>query len=148
MDAFGYFFLIFNTTIIDWRALNLWGAIAIFLLLACGKISLTIYVVLEWMDEYYEVFQDHMNYVKGVFYKTKRRIAYEDIENIHIEQGVVGKLLNFGTIRLFNWKSQKYEYLYQVHNPMRYYHVFEKLMPKVDREEKTFKKKLIEQEQD
>ena len=102
------------------------------------KIALTIYIVLAWLNEYYEVTNSLVRHKKGIFFVKKEQLSLADIQSITLHQGVLGKILNFGTICLYDWKWGKHEYLYAIHNPTKYVEIFEDLLPEIDEERDIF----------
>lgn len=116
----------------------------IFLMLAFGKIALTIYLVLSWLNEYYEITADSVIYYRGVLF---RRIKKDDlvlIRQARVNYGLIGRLFNFGTIILLDIRLIPEIVLYQIHNPLKYLHIFEDLIPDLEEEKKFFKEKSLE----
>lgn len=113
---------------------NTWAFItAIF-----AKMILTIYVVLAWLNEYYEISPALVKHKKGILFVRREQLALDDIQSISLHQGLIGKIFNFGTLSLFDWKWRKNEYLYDVHNPTKYVEIIEKLLPGIDEERDIF----------
>lgn len=110
----------------------------LFILAVLIKMIFTIYIVLAWLNEYYEVTPKLVRHKKGILFVHKEQLALEDIQSISLHQGLIGKIFNFGTLSLFDWKWRKHEYLYDIHNPTKYMEIIEDLLPGIDEERDIF----------
>lgn len=122
--------------------------LTIFLLVVLSKIALSIYIVDQWVDDYYEIRPDKITHRSGLIFKHEVSYLTTRIRSIHVRQSFLGKLLNYGTISIFDWDLNKYVYLYQIHNPMRYAHVLKQIIPSLDEEKHTVRDKIIEEDID
>lgn len=116
------------------------------IILSLGALFLNVYVVLEWLNEYYEITPHAVFHKRGVFFKKEDRYTFQNIKMISIEQGVFGKMLNYGTIVMLDWRLQKYADLYLIHNPMKYLHILEEVLPNVDEQKSTIREHVIERD--
>lgn len=101
------------------------------------KTFLSLFTVLQWLFEYYEIWPNKVTHKKGIFWTKKADHELRDIKYLGFEQGLFGRLLNFGTISLFDWKNEVRATLYLIHNPKKYYHLLQDIVPTLEREEKT-----------
>lgn len=136
-------FLIFHPVLFSSQLSNVAPFIDIyssrlFILAVFIKMILTIYIVLSWLNEYYEVTSKLVRHKKGILFVHKEQLALADIQSITLHQGLIGKLFNFGTLSLYDWKWRKHEYLYDIHNPTKYLDVIEELLPGIDEEKEIF----------
>lgn len=118
--------------------------IPIFLVLVAIKLATIIYVIIDWLNEYYEITPKEMIFKKGLLFKTEQRTLMGHIGSVNLDQGILGRIFNFGTLKLFNWTNEKYVYLYLIHNPTKYMNILEKLLPEADREKKVFREHILE----
>lgn len=144
-------FIIFRTTLLSSQIANTFPYVDLyasrfFLLGVVIKSILTIYVVLRWINEYYEIFPNLVTHKRGLIWIKKEQFSLEDIQSVKIEQGLIGKILNFGTLSLFDWKLKKHGFLYSIHNPMKYVKVIETLLPGIDEEKNIIREKIMEDE--
>jgi membrane protein YdbS with pleckstrin-like domain len=116
----------------------------IFILFVCTKSYISLVVLFTWLNEYYEIFPDRIIHKRGYFFRNQTKHELADIRRITVEQGVLGKLFNFGTIDLEERFTNIHHYLYQIHNPMRYFKIIEELLPKADEEKHTIREHVIE----
>lgn len=109
-----------------------------FLILVLLKIALTIYVVMRWITEYYEIWPHQLMHWSGIFWRTHEKHPFSQIRSVRIEQGLLGKIFGFGSIHIYNWYLEKSTALYLIHNPMKYFHIIEGLLPKTEKERDIF----------
>lgn len=119
-----------------------------FFLLAVGiKMLLSIYIILLWLNEYYEITPSLIRHKRGIFFIKMEQLSLNDIQSISVEQGLLGKILNFGTLSLFDWKWKKNEYLFDIHNPMKYVKIVESLLPGIDQEKNIIREHIMDEEE-
>lgn len=122
--------------------------IPFFLVLVAIKISAIIFVIVAWLNEYYEITAKDIVHQKGLIFKKEERHLLEHIGSITLEQGIFGKIFNFGTLKLYNWTKEKNVYLYLIHNPMKYVRILEELLPDADKSKKIIREHILEPEAD
>jgi hypothetical protein len=108
------------------------------LVLVFLKIAITIYVVMRWITEYYEIWPNMIMHNSGFFLKKTERNPFAQMRSVKIEQGFFGKIFGFGTINLYNWYLKTNTSLYLIHNPIKYFHIIENLIPKSEKEREIF----------
>lgn len=108
-----------------------------FFILVIFKIALTTYVVLAWLNEYYEIRSKEIVHKRGIIWKKEEHYPFRQIRLIKLHQGSFGKLFNYGTIEPFDWDLAKFMSMYQIHNPQKYMEVLEGLVPRAGREKDT-----------
>lgn len=116
------------------------------LFLSIIEMLISVYVVLEWLNEYYEIMPHYIIYKRGLIFKKIERYNFQNIKKIEIFQGVFGRILNYGDLQLFDWRLQKYAGMYQIHNPMKYLHILEELLPNIDEQTALVREHIIERE--
>lgn len=110
------------------------------------KTALTVFVILQWLNEYYEITSTVIYHRKGLIFKTEEKYPLEHIGFVEVKQGIFGKILNFGTISLYDKGRNKYVDMYLIHNPMRYTRVIEELLPQVDEKKQILREHIIEKD--
>lgn len=96
------------------------------------KILMTIWIVLKWLYEYYEITPDYIVHKKGVIFRKTEEYRLDHVRMMDIQETLIGELLNFATITLFDTRLNKYLDLYLIHNPRRYTHVIKALRPDIE----------------
>jgi membrane protein YdbS with pleckstrin-like domain len=112
-----------------------WDAIvflSFFALAGLVKISITCYIVLLWLNEYYEITPEYIYYRKGLIFKKREQYRIDHIRRITVEDSFLGELFNFATITLFDIRFQKYLDMYLIHNARRYAKVLQQLRPEIE----------------
>ncbi|MCR4263154.1 MAG: PH domain-containing protein [Candidatus Roizmanbacteria bacterium] len=120
----------------------------IFITFILAKILLSFYVVLEWLNEYYELTHTSVYHRRGVFFKREEKVPLSIIWQVELSQGIVGKLLNYGSINLFDQRFNKHISLYLIHNPLRYYRILEDLIPNLEERRETIREHILETDED
>ncbi len=128
------------------RDIVLFNAPLLFFLISL-KTGVMIFVIIRWLNEYYEITPKEIIFRRGLFFKKEELNTLDHIGSIEIDQGLLGRIFNFGTIKLFNWASEKYFSLYLIHNPMKYHYILKTILPEVDKEKQVFREHLIEPEE-
>ena len=117
--------------------------ISFFLILVAIKIFFTLYIVLDWLNEYYQVTSNEIIHKKGIIWRREDRYPFSRIESIKLSQGILGRLFNYGTLELFEYRLLKYTTLYLIHNPIRYLNIFRNLIPQATEEKEMIRENLI-----
>lgn len=124
--------------------LQVYTGLAIIISVFLVQISLTIYAVVVWMNEYYEIFPEHLIHRRGIMFRKESKFPIRNVRFVQVNQGLLGKLLNYGTLTLLDGRRNKFLDMYLIHNPIRYYQILDKLNPSINEE----KAALRETEQD
>lgn len=120
--------------------------IPVFVTIISLKLIGTIFVIIQWVNEYYEISKTMLYHRKGVLFKSEEKYPLEHISYVEINQGIFGRLFNFGSISLYDRRRNKYEDMYLIHNPMRYARVIELLLPQADERKKIIRDRLVEKD--
>lgn len=118
-----------------------------FLALVIFKVGFTIFLVLQWLNEYWEITPEKVVHRKGIIYKSERTLSLEWVREVKVSQGFLGELCNFGTINIFDMRLQRNMDMYMVHNPRRYLKILESVIPDLE-EEKDIAGKHLTREED
>jgi membrane protein YdbS with pleckstrin-like domain len=102
------------------------------------KIGLTVYVIMEWINEYYEIWPNWILHKSGFIIKNEERHPFSHIKSIKVERGLMGRTFGFGTITIYDWYLEKYQSLYLIHNPIKYFNIIESLIPRTEEEKQVF----------
>src|SRR6185437_4800456 len=93
------------------------------------KTFITLFLILQWLNEYYEISADIIKYRRGIIFRRVEDYPTADIKFIDVEQGIFGRMFNFGTVTLMNIRRIQYAQMYLIHNPLRYAQILEDLVP-------------------
>lgn len=106
--------------------LSIFGAIGLI------KVFVTAYVVLLWLNEYYEITPEYIYYKRGLIFKKTEQYRIDHIRRINVEDSFIGELFNFATITLYDIRFQKYLDMYLIHNARRYAKILQQLQPEIE----------------
>lgn len=116
--------------------------ISYFVILALVKIALTLFVVLQWINEYYEITPTKIIYRRGIIWRKEDIYGLSRINAIGIQQGIFGRIFNYGTLFIYDVGVFKYYYLDYIHNPLRYLDVLHNLLPNADIEKEIIREHI------
>lgn len=117
---------------------------AVFIIILVLKLGITLFIVLQWLNDYYEITPTSVIHKYGLIWRHIQEHPFKHIRSIKISQGAFGKLLNYGTLEVYNWDMQEYVTLYLIHNPQRYLEVLQSLVPETDQQKDVFRETLGE----
>jgi membrane protein YdbS with pleckstrin-like domain len=98
------------------------------------QISLSIFIVLQWLNEYYEIMLDKVVHRKGIVYRNEKTFSLKQVRQVAMNQGFLGELFNYGTITLTDIRLNRKMHMHMIHNPRRYLKILEDLIPDVEEE--------------
>lgn len=78
---------------------------------------LVLYVVLSWVFNYYIVKKDVIFIRNGIIFSHEYTYQIADIKGITIQQGILAKILNTGSIKLNIFRVEKEIILFNIDNP-------------------------------
>ena len=123
---------------------SLFFSIPILIVAEIIKSIFVFYVIFQWLEESYEITPVHVIHKRGYLIKREDKFIFEHIGSVEIEQGVLGKIFNYGTLKLYNWAKEEFILLYLIHNPIKYYNILKKLVPAADENKKVMRDNLID----
>lgn len=112
------------------------------------KSYLSFIVIFQWLNEYYEITPTKIVYRKGFIFHKIDHYNFSHIKSIGFHQGLLGKIFNFGTIHMYDWFNREKVYLYLIHNPKRYFHIIESLLPNLYEKNEKIRDHFIEDSDD
>lgn len=113
-------------------------------LLLFGKIALTLFIVLQWLNEYYEISPIKISHKSGIIWRKEdtfdlSRDKSTRITELGVKQGLMGRIFNYGTLFFYDRGVFKYYYMYYIHNPLRYLEILRSLLPDADVQKDTLR---------
>jgi hypothetical protein len=127
-----YFILVQGGVWTQTLAANTYLFLITFTVIGGIKVFLTIYIVLLWLNEYYEITPEHIVHKKGIIHRTTESYNLEKVRIIDIQDSFFGELFNFATVTLYDIRLKKYLDLYLIHNPGRYVKILRTLKPDLE----------------
>jgi uncharacterized membrane protein YdbT with pleckstrin-like domain len=81
------------------------------------EIIAVIFILVEWVNNYYILRKKEIVYVNGIFKISRRTYNLTNVQSVYYEQSLLGRLLKFGTVKIFSPALQKDLYLTEVPYP-------------------------------
>lgn len=126
----------------NYHDLNFWLGIGVFVVAIFIQTVLLAQIVLRWIFEYYEVKEDYIVHTRGVLKKKEDIYSLRTIEAGNVIQPLFGKLLNYGTIRIYSPVLKTEYFLHDIPNPREMRDTLTSLLSS----EKTGNEKIIPRE--
>lgn len=120
--------------------------IPVFILLVMAKTGFLIFVIGQWLNEYYEITTSEIIYRRGLIFKREDKHKLDHIGSVELQQGFLGRIFNYGTLKLFVWTTEKEVLMYLIHNPRKYQNILEELLPEAEKSKKVFREHIFEPE--
>ncbi len=120
--------------------------IILFVLLVLSKMYFSFLVIFQWLNEYYEISPTKIVHRNGLIFRHEDHYVFIHISSVNLEQNLFGRILNYGTIALYDRFDKKMKYLYLIHNPIKHFHIIESLLPQLDESQHKIREHIFENE--
>ncbi len=127
------FFVLYLLFLAVFEDRSTWFRIQGFLWLNLVEVFVIFYAAVRWHNHYYLVRPDKILTSRGVFLRRQRFFAIKNIEAISVKQGVVGRLLNFGTLHLYAPTLNHRIHMFGINDPCGKEQIIENLLPDAGR---------------
>ncbi|OGE33680.1 hypothetical protein A3C59_00915 [Candidatus Daviesbacteria bacterium RIFCSPHIGHO2_02_FULL_36_13] len=114
------------------------------ILLASLKIGFSGYVILLWLNNYYEVTTEMITHKTGIIWQKEQGFKVTHIKNYGIRQGIFGRVFNYGTLYFYDWFLKQEYTMYLIHSPKKYYRILKDLLPFADEDREMVREYLVE----
>lgn len=111
---------------------------------AISKLGLTTYVILLWLNDYYQLTTEIVTHRYGIFWQKEESFKVTHIKNFGIRQGVFGKIFNYGSLHFYDWFLKQEYSMYLIHNPRKYLKILEDLLPFADEDREMVREHIVE----
>jgi hypothetical protein len=108
------------------------------------KIGIMVFVVIQWLEEYYEINVREVVHRRGLIFRREERFTLKHLGTITLIQGTLGSIFHYGTISLYDWVNGEHIHLYLIHNPRKYHKILQSIVPEADKEKRIFRQHVIE----
>lgn len=110
------------------------------------KIGLTIWTVLQWLNEYYEITPEYIYHKKGIIFREIKQYRIDQIRRVEIQDSFLGEIFNFATVSILDMRLNKTLDFYLIHNPIRYLAILKAIRPTIETEEEHTRLPFLPQE--
>lgn len=104
----------------------------LFIVVGIVKVALDGYVILSWLNEYYEITPEYIIHKRGIIFKKTEKYKIDLVRSMDVQDSFIGQLFNFATITLYDIRLKKYLDMYLIHNANRYAKIIQHLRPDVE----------------
>jgi hypothetical protein len=96
------------------------------------KLIISSYIVLQWLNEYYEITPEAVIHKRGIVHKRSEKFSLDKIRAVRVEDTFLGEIFNYATVSLYDIRLNKYLDMYLIHHPDRYVNVLRRLRPHLE----------------
>jgi uncharacterized membrane protein YdbT with pleckstrin-like domain len=82
-----------------------------------AEVTVVGYIVLHWLNTYYVLSSNEVKYITGIITKREMNYSLKNVQSVSFEQGLIGRILNYGSIKIFSPALQKELIMTEVYNP-------------------------------
>jgi len=109
-----------------------WYAITLLTILSLVQMIIIVIIVLRWYNSYCEIREDDIIERHGFISTRENTHSYRNFSAISISQGVIGRIFNFGNVKLFNPALDHKLVIKRVSSPTRYMKLLSERLPKTN----------------
>jgi len=84
-----------------------------------AEIGVAGFVILQWINNYYILTSNEIKYITGIISKREMNYSLENVQSVSFEQGLIGRILNYGSVKIFSPALQQELFLTEVPNPSK-----------------------------
>lgn len=103
----------------DYHDLNFWLGIMVLILVVIVQAVFLITIVLQWYYEVYEIRKDLVVHSRGVLKRKEDIYSLKTVEAGSVSQSLPGKLLNYGTVKIYSPVLKREYSLVDISNPQQ-----------------------------
>ncbi len=81
------------------------------------EIAVVGFIILEWVNNYYILTPYEIKCIMGIFSRREANYSIKNLQSVSYEQGVIGRLFNFGNVKAFSPALSKEIFLTEVTSP-------------------------------
>ena len=115
-----------------------------FIVMVLLKIGVMIFIVIQWLEEYYEIDTKSIIHKQGLIFRREERFTLDHLGTITLQQGALGSLFHYGTISLYDWVDGRHIHMYLIHNPRKYHRLLQRIVPEADKERLIFRQHVVD----
>ena len=99
---------------------DLWQMSAIGVLLAFVPLFVMLRIFLDWINERYMITNRRVMELRGIVNKNVRDSALEKVNDVGLNQSVVGRILNYGTVEIITGSDVGVNTFHRIASPVRF----------------------------
>lgn len=83
------------------------------------EMGVAAFVILQWTNNYYILTPFEIKYATGIISKREMNYSIKNLQSVSFEQGLIGRVFNFGNVKAFSPALQKELFLTEVSSPSK-----------------------------
>lgn len=95
------------------------ASILFFVIISLAQILATVLITISWTNEYYIIRPGDILHRQGLFSLKEETFSLVNVEAFTVDQSFIGKIFNFGSIKLYSPVLKQDYYLNNVSNPIK-----------------------------
>jgi len=107
-----------------------WYGIALLFILSMIEMIVIIVTVLQWVNNYAEIRKDDIVQKKGIISVHESVNSFQNFTAVTVHQGILGRIFNYGVIRLFNPALDHSITIKNISSPTKYKDIIAEKLPK------------------
>lgn len=111
--------------------LNIWTTV-LFVIITVIQLILLVVILLRWLNEYYELQRDEIIVWNGVLTRKGRSYPYTNIQSISVDQDILGRLFNYGTVMIYVPALGQELHFEEVPKPYEFIEIIKNNIPKAE----------------
>lgn len=102
------------------------------LLTIIADLFVSLFVYLSWTNNQYQINTEKITHIYGIFWHRHQVYRFLSLDSFSIRQGLVGQILNYGTIYLKSSETGQSVFLKNIPQPHYYLTIIKKALPEAE----------------
>jgi membrane protein YdbS with pleckstrin-like domain len=94
-----------------------WTSGAVLFIVLIIYFAMVLYMILSWNKHYYVINSQAVLMYDGIIFSKSKSYDMAGVESIEVDQGLIGKVFNFGTLKLYNPRLEKEITFHRIPDP-------------------------------
>lgn len=107
-----------------------WFGVTLLFILSLIQMVVIIIAVLQWVNSIYEIHEHEFIERRGIISIHENTHSFRNFSAISITQGIMGRIFNFGTIRMYHPLLGHSVTLKKISSPLKYERILKEKLPK------------------
>jgi hypothetical protein len=90
------------------------------------------YLVLEWLNEWYEISKEYIYHKKGIIFRRIEQYRIGHIRRIDMQDTLLGEMCHYATLSLYDYRLHPTLEMQNIDNPLEYIQVLKALHPNIE----------------
>lgn len=109
-----------------------WMGFGTLFIVTAAEMIMVIFIVLNWVNEQFEIRNDEIIHRRGILRTREDIHSFRNFAAVTINQSLWGRIINYGTIKLFNPALNHTLLMVRIHNPYKIKNILTEKLPKIN----------------